>query len=188
MSHPRTYTYIALLRGINVGSHKKIMMEDLKALYEQMHFRSVATYIQSGNVIFNAEKESQDELTSLIETAIERKYGFFVPVIIRTREEMQQVQADNPFLSDSNTSREKLHVTFLDKIPEQGLLNAAARLDYSPDRYIVQGRDVFVYCPEGYGGTKIDNSFFENRLKVKATTRNWKTVLKLVEIALMKDQ
>jgi uncharacterized protein (DUF1697 family) len=78
---------------------------------------------------------------------------------------------------------EKLHVTFLEKVPGQIELDNTKKHDYTPDKFIIAGREVFLYCPGGYGKSKLSNNFFENKLKVKATTRNWKTVNKLVESA-----
>jgi uncharacterized protein (DUF1697 family) len=178
-----------LLRGINVGGQKKILMEDLKTLYRQLNFIHVTTYIQSGNVIFHAGKNhGSEELAVTLEKEIERKYGFYVPVIIRTQQEMLQSLAKNPFLQEEDINRDKLHITFLDRKPDPAVLESVVKLDFSPDRFINLDKDVYIHCPDGYGGTKIDNSFFENRFKVKATTRNWKTVVKLVEIASMNDQ
>jgi uncharacterized protein (DUF1697 family) len=190
MSYPtKTNTCISLLRGINVGGQKKVLMEDLKALYEQMEFRNITTYIQSGNAIFNAgEDHATADLAGMIEKGIERKYGFFVPVIVRTFKEMQHILTKNPLLQEADINRDKLHITFLDRTPGQAVLESVAKLDFPPDRFIILDKDVYIYCPDGYGGTKIDNSFFENRLKVNATTRNWKTVVKLIEIALKKEQ
>jgi uncharacterized protein (DUF1697 family) len=190
MTYPtKTNTYISLLRGINVGGQKKVLMEDLKVLYEQMEFRNITTYIQSGNVIFIAGIDHAiTDLAGMIEKGIERKYGFFVPVIVRTHQEMMQILAKNPLLQEADINRDKLHITFLEHNPDQVVLESLAKLDFSPDRFIILDKDVYIYCPDGYGGTKIDNSFFENRLKVKATTRNWKTVVKLVEIALKIEQ
>jgi uncharacterized protein (DUF1697 family) len=190
MTYPmEANTYISLLRGINVGGQKKILMEDLKTLYRKLDFTRVTTYIQSGNVIFDTGKDrGSKELAGIIEKEIERKYCFYVPVIVRTLSEILHAQAINPFLQEAGINRDKLHVTFLEHDPDPAILESVSKFDFSPDRFMILKKDVYIYCPEGYGGTKIDNSFFENRLKVKATTRNWKTVVKLVEIALEKEK
>src|SRR5690242_9735222 len=112
-------TYISILRGINVSGQKKIQMTDLKALYENLKFKNVTTYIQSGNVIFTATKQSDEALIKKIEDAIYAKYGFEVPVIIRSVEEIKNTIATNPFLRESNINKEKLHVTFLEKLPDK---------------------------------------------------------------------
>ncbi len=177
-------TFISILRGINVSGQKSIQMTDLKALYEELEFKEVITYIQSGNVIFKTEvKMSNQYLSAKIKHAIHKKYYFDVPVIIRTVEEMKHAISVNPFPKEKNIDLEKLHVTFLAETPEQPRLESIRNIDYSPDKFMVIGKEVYLYCPNGYGITKLSNTFFENKLKVSATTRNWKTVNKLVELA-----
>lgn len=177
-------TYISILRGINVSGQKKILMSDLKGLYESLKFKNVITYIQSGNVIFSANDKSSDtELSKKIEKAIIKKYDFSVPVIIRSIEEIERVLNNNPFLKQQNIDTERLYVTFLSAIPENDHLLKLKDIDFSPDKFIIKEKEIFLFVPNGYGETKINNNFFENKLKVTATTRNWKTVNKLAEIA-----
>jgi len=177
-------TYISILRGINVSGQKLIRMEDLRKLYEGLGFTDVTTFIQSGNVIFNTvHAVSENSLSEKIEKAIEEKYSFFVPVIIRTADEIQAILLSNPFLDEEDIDREKLHVTFLDEVPNPALSADIKANNPSPDRFVIKGRDVYLYCPGGYGNTKLSNTFFEKKLKVHATTRNWKTVGKLAELA-----
>jgi len=177
-------TYISILRGINVSGQKKILMTDLKALYEDLGLENVTTYIQSGNVIFTTKKPlPHKELTRKIEEAIFKKYDFNVPVIIRTGNEMEKVLAANPLLKQKNIDPEKLHVTFLEEQPSAERARLTKDLDYSPDKFVILKKEVYLYCPNGYGVSKLSNAFFENKLKVKATTRNWKTVNTLVSLA-----
>jgi len=176
-------TYISILRGINVSGQKKIQMTDLKALYENLKFKNVSTYIQSGNVIFKRKRQSDEVLAKKIQNAIYEKYSFEVPVIIRNVEELKNTIATNPFLKEKNINEEKLHITFLEKLPDKAKVHIIKNIDYSPDKFIIIDKEIFLYCPNGYGITKLSNNFFENNLKVTATTRNWKTVNKLVEIA-----
>jgi uncharacterized protein (DUF1697 family) len=179
-------TYISILRGINVSGHKNIRMEDLKAVYEGLDFGEVTTYIQSGNVIFKTGLNlSMSVLSEKIDKAIEEKYHFHVPVIIRTADEMHQILSSNPFLNEEGTDREKLHVTFLEEEPEPTDVSAIQKYDFPPDAFRIIGKEVYLFCPGGYGNTKLSNTFFENKLRVKATTRNWKTVGKLAELADM---
>jgi uncharacterized protein (DUF1697 family) len=176
--------YITLLRGINVSGHKTILMDDLKSLFEKMDFSGVKTYIQSGNVIFNTGETTTDaELAQRIQQAITAKYNFYVPVVIRSRSEMEEILANNPFLKEKDINPDWLHVTFLSGSPRQSDREAVSKYDFSPDRFYLVRNEAYLYCPQGYGNTKISNLFFENRLKVSATTRNWKTVLKLVDLA-----
>ena len=173
-----------MLRGINVSGHKKVPMPDLKALYEGLSFRDVITYIQSGNVIFKADISiSPVELAGRIEKSIIEKFGFDVPVIIRTMDEIKNVVALNPFLKESGIDIDKLHVTFLEEKPQSSKISAIEDLDFSPDKFFIIEREIYLYCPNGYGNTKLSNTYFENKLKMQATTRNWKTVNKLAELA-----
>jgi uncharacterized protein (DUF1697 family) len=179
-------TYISILRGINVGGSKKILMKDLKTLYEELGFEKVTNYIQSGNVIFQAEDHLTDiQAAEKIKQLIFEKYAFNVQVLIRTIEEMLKTQRINPFLENKAIDIEKLHVTFLAEIPKPEYLESIKKYDYSPDQFGIVGKDVFVYCPNGYGRTKINNEFFESKLKVSASTRNWRTVCSLVEMAVI---
>jgi uncharacterized protein (DUF1697 family) len=176
--------YISMLRGINVGGHKKIDMKGLKSLYEDIGFKDVLTYIQSGNIIFRTELQTPDQiLAENIEKTIFKKYRFEVPVIIRSLEEINRSIKVNPFIKKSSFLVEKLHITFLGKEPLASDWEIIKGLDRSPDEFTRVGKEIYLYCPNGYGITKLSNSFFEAKLKVKATTRNWNTVNKLQELA-----
>jgi len=176
-------TYISILRGINVGQ-KKVLMTDLKALFESLKFKDVITYIQSGNVIFKSDTKLDDEeLAAKIEAALLKKYGFEVPVVIRNAAEIEKIISINPFLKNKKINPDKLHVTFLAQLPEKAKADAIKDLDFAPDEFTIIGKEAFIHCPESYGETKLSNKFFETKLKVSATTRNWKTVNKLFELA-----
>jgi uncharacterized protein (DUF1697 family) len=177
-------TFISILRGINVSGQKKILMADLKKLYEELHLENVETYIQSGNVVFDAdEKNTCIQLAEQIKDKIFEKYRFEVPVIVRTASEMRKTLNSNPFLSKSNIDQEKLHITFLADEPAKEFLEKIKTIAYPSDRFVISGKDIFLYCPNGYGVTKLSNQFFESRFNVPATTRNLKTVKQLVAIA-----
>ena len=174
--------YISILRGINVSGQKKIVMADLKKLYESIGFKNVVTYIQSGNVIFEAnEKDSEIELASKIEEAILQQYSFEVPVIVFKNSELKRWIDSNPFMKEDSIE-ERLYFTFLDKIPDSALVQQIQG-DYSPEKFEIIDKVVYFYCPIGYGKTKLSNTFFEKNLKVKATTRNFKTTFKLLELS-----
>ena len=175
--------YISILRGINVGGKRKILMADLKSLYEQLGCINVTTYIQSGNVIFDVKKKvDQTKLAQKIAKAIQKQYDFEVPVQVKTLDEVENALASNPFLKKKNLLTEKLHVTFLAEIPDPENLAKLKEVDYAPDEFQIIEQDVFIYC-EKYGITKLNNSFIERKLKVCATTRNWKTINKLMDLA-----
>ena len=173
-------TYISILRGINVSGHKRILMTELKVLYEELGFTDVKTYIQSGNVIFRT-KDNKEEVIVKIERAIKKKFGFYVPVIIRTISEFKKVILSNPFPEDSDIN--KIAIVFLEKVPLQNYVEKVIEMDFLPDKFVIKERDIFILCVNGFGRTKLTNNFFENKLKVKATTRNWKTVNKLIELS-----
>jgi uncharacterized protein (DUF1697 family) len=175
-------TYLAILRGINVGGHHLIAMKELKALFEDLRFQGVRTYIQSGNVVFQAPDADPQTLAARIEARILEQYQFPVPVLIRTAAELKAALDRNPFLQPGGPDPDKLHVTFLADHPDPARL---AQVDAynGPDACSISEREVFLYCPQGYGNTKLNNSFFEKKLGVRATTRNLKTVRHLVGMA-----
>lgn len=177
-------TFITMLRGINVSGQKKILMPDLKALFEGLGFNRVIIYIQSGNVIFDSDLSIPAlTLSSRIEKAILDKFGFNIPVIIRTINEMQALIKANPFIKETGQVTGKLYVTFLEKEPVSGQVEKIKPFDFLPDKFKYHNREIYLQCAAGYGTTKLSNTFFENKLKVKATTRNWNTVNKLLELA-----
>lgn len=158
-------------------------MPELKMIYENLGFKNPETYIQSGNVLFTSQKEMDTALLEKkIETAITNKTGYLIPVIVRSLEEMQNISTRNPFLRDPDTSIEKLYVTYLKDLPLSTNLDKIKSINYPPDQYVIIGKEVFIYCPDRYGETKLSNTFFENKLKVAATTRNWKTLITLINM------
>ena len=175
---------IAILRGINVGGKRKILMADLRQLFEKLGFSNIATYIQSGNVIFEATNRSTDiEMATEIEKAILEEYGFVVPVIVKSKEEIVRAVEYNPFYQDKEADIKALHLTFLKESPSSENLAKTATYDYSPDKFVIKDKSVFIFCEGKYHKSKLTNNFFEKKLKVAATTRNWKTVLKLLELS-----
>jgi uncharacterized protein (DUF1697 family) len=174
--------YVAMLRGINVSGHKTIKMEDLRALSGDLGFRDVETYVQSGNIVFQSSLENPTIISKRIGAKIIESFGFEVPVIVRTSKEMRNVISNNPFLEENGIDSSKLHVTFLWEIVQETSLEKLAELSTSPDRFYPAPREIYVYCPSGYGRTKLSNVGIEKALLVTATTRNWKTTNKLLEM------
>jgi len=175
--------YISLLRGINISGQKLIKMADLRSLYESFCFKRVETYIQSGNVIFESDNTNQIELKTIIEQGIEEKYGFHVPVEIRNQLEFEQILQNCPFQS-INLAAEgfKYLVSFLSSIPPEEKVSEFQSYVIPPEELFIINREIYFHSPNGYGKSKLTNNFFENKLNVKATTRNWKTMNKLVEL------
>jgi uncharacterized protein (DUF1697 family) len=179
--------FIAILRGINVGSGRKVPMADLRKLCESLGLRQVQSYIQSGNLVFELPNpELIPELESRLQKAFSETFGFEIPVLIRTSEEWAESVAQNPFLKEENVDIERLHLTCLKELPSPELLEKIKAFQYLPDRYEIIGRDVFIFCAAGYGTSKLVNSFFESKLKTSATTRNWKTVMQLNKMIMNK--
>jgi uncharacterized protein (DUF1697 family) len=175
--------YVGLLRGINVAGKKIVRMENLRASFEALGFGQVRTYVQSGNVVFEATKTSTTSLSKRIGERILSDYGFSVPLILRTSSEMNKIVSDNPFLEEKEIDRSKLHVTFLSEPPAIAALAKLDALNGSPDEFRVKDGEVYLYCPNGYGRTKLSNAAFERLLSVEATTRNWKTVNTLARMS-----
>ncbi len=156
-------------------------MADLKALCENLGLEKVKTYIQSGNLIFTSD-QINSELENILEKAINDKFGFDVPVIVRSSEELQTSIGKNPFfVGDGKIDR--LHLTFLKEKPTKKNKEKIQTYDYEPDKFKIDGRDVFIFCTGKYHKSKLTNNFFEKKLNTGATTRNWKTVLKLYELS-----
>lgn len=171
--------YISLLRGINVSGQKKILMQDLRALYEGLGFKEVSTYIQSGNVVFSTKKAKASSLEKKIAAAISKAYDFEVPVMVLEKDEWSYLQQNNPFQEKQLEYPKALHCTILEKAPSQEGLDRLADYSFLPDEFVVDGRYIYIFCPNGYGRTKITNNFFESKLKLRATSRNWRSVHKI---------
>lgn len=176
-------TYISILRGINVSGHKIIKMDALRNLYENMGFSNVTTYVQSGNVIFSGQDIEIRVLEKNIYQQIEKEFGFQVPVILLSIEMLKHIIENNPFVEDKNKDKSFFHVTFLSSKPEK--YDAITIENKKQDEEDIAFTDyaVYLYCPNGYGRTKLTNNFLESKLKVGATTRNWKTTQELLKIA-----
>lgn len=175
--------YISIHRGINVSGHKLIKMDALKKMYEKLNFENIQTYIQSGNVIFSANNKDTKELEKIISSKIEKEFGFDVPVIVISVKTLETIIGNNPFTKDNQKDIAFLHITFLAEIPT-GFDKESIIEKKDPDEEIAfTSNAVYLYCPNGYGKTKLNNNFLENKLKVRATTRNWKTTNELLKLA-----
>jgi uncharacterized protein (DUF1697 family) len=176
-------TFIALLRGINVSGKNMIKMNDLVVHLENLGFKKIRTYIQSGNIIFETEAQDKTLIQKSIHEKIKDVYGFDVPTLVRSAVELKLVFKNNPFINEHHIDIDKLHVTFLNDIPAKENVAKLSEFRGLEDQFILKDDVVYICCENGYGRTKLNNTFFENKLKVSATTRNWKTVGKLVDMA-----
>lgn len=176
-------TYISILRGINVSGQKLIKMDVLRKSYEKLGFNNITTYLQSGNIIFTDKGTDTNQLAQIISGQIEKDFGFQVPVIVLSIGKLQQIIEANPFAKEMDKDKAFLHVTFLSSPSDKYDLNTLEEKKQNGEEISVTGNAVYLYCPNGYGRTKLNNNFLETKLKVTATTRNWKTTCELLKIA-----
>ncbi|TYA69906.1 DUF1697 domain-containing protein [Seonamhaeicola marinus] len=173
-------TYIALLRGINVSGQKKIPMAELRELLTHSGLNNVQTYIQSGNVIFQASEENKTVLQAKIHDAIHDHFGFSVPILVLEPVTLNEIFNNSPF---PQNEKEKSYFMFLYEKPENKLVKEVSQLNYPNEAFKVTDNSVYFYCSTGYGKAKCSNNFFERKLKVTATARNYKTMVKLLSLS-----
>lgn len=174
-------TFVALLRGINVGGKNKIPMSELKSLFGSLGLEDVVTYIQSGNVVFRSPTGDEQALAARLGQRIDEVFGVDVTVLVRTAAELEAIAKHNPFLK-GGADPSKLHVVLLDRPPAA---SAIAELDPGrspPDEFSVHGREIYLRLPNGAGRSKLTIDYFERRLGVDATARNWNTLTKLLAL------
>jgi uncharacterized protein (DUF1697 family) len=174
---------ISMLRGVNLGPHKRIKMEDLRALYSSLKLRDEQTYLQSGNVLFKTDEHDLAGLAKRIEAAIEKKFGFRSDVILRTAGDMRSVLAKNPFAGRSDVHPSKLLVTFLASDPGEQARSNIRAMDASPEELWIDGRELYIYYPNGMARPRLSFPVIEKTLKTSGTGRNWNTVTKLLDLA-----
>lgn len=178
-------TYLALLRGINVGGKNKLPMKDLKELFVEAGSESVRTYIQSGNVVFDATAAVAKRIPEHIPALIQERFGLRTPVIVRTAEDLAAVVANNPFLK-AGAPEDELHVYFLADEPSASRIEALDPARSPGDEFAVKGREVYLRLPNGMARTKLTNDYIDRKLATTSTGRNWRTVTKLH--ALMSEE
>ena len=171
-------TQLALLRGINVGGKNSLPMVDLAAMFESAGCTKVRTFIQSGNVTFTAAPKVCAGLSGAIAAQIMKKYGYRIPVILRTVKQLRDAVAANPFPGEE----ERLHLMFLQVKPNARLVATLDANRSSPDRFLVRGAEIYLHLPNGAGQSKLTNAWFDSRLSTVSTLRNWRTVTKLLEL------
>jgi uncharacterized protein (DUF1697 family) len=174
-------SYVALLRAVNVSGQNKVAMAELRAHLSRAGYQDVTTYVQSGNVVLQAAPTPEPKLVGALEREIRRGFGLTITVLVRTKEQLREIRSANPFVK-RGADTGSLYVTFLATKPTAAQVKELATKTVGPDEAIVRGREIFLCCPNGYGRTKLNNAFFERQLGVKTTTRNWKTVTKLLEL------
>jgi uncharacterized protein (DUF1697 family) len=173
-------TYIALLRGINVGGHHKLPMKALRGLLENLGLQNVQTYIQSGNVVFQSQEADTEELASQISAAIEKHHGFEPRILILTAAEMETAVQANPF-PEGEAEPKSLHLFFLVAIPDSPDLAALDELKNDNERFELIDRVFYLHAPDGIGRSKLVEKVGKY-INVSMTARNWRTVSKIMEM------
>ena len=174
--------YVALLRAVNLGGHRKVGMAELRELLSFLGYSDVSTYIQSGNALFTSPEDDAGALEREIEQAIEQRFGMDVPVLLRTPNELAAVIAGNPF-PHALTSPSRFYVAFLSGQPDPDALAQIDAQQFVPEEFAPGERAMYVWYPNGLNASKLSNTFWEKHLGVTATSRNWNTVNKLLELA-----
>ena len=173
--------YIALLRGINVGGNKMIKMEELRKTFEALGFKNVASYINSGNLAFDAAMATEAKLVAKSEKTIEKDFGKSVPVMVRQQKDIECILAANPFDGEFGSHKE-MHVLFLKEEMTKEKCDQLLEATPEKERFEVKGREIYCHLPLGVADSLLGKSFIEKKLKVSVTGRNWRTVEKLAEL------
>jgi uncharacterized protein (DUF1697 family) len=173
---------IGLLRGINVGGHHKISMEELRSICGSLGLRNPQTYIQSGNVVFGAATPDIAKLADRIESAIEKKVGFRPRVILRSADDLRKIVSKSPFAERADFNPAKLAVFFLIDSPPAELRKKVLAIKVGPEELQSHGRELYIYFPDGMGRSRLP-PVLDRTMKMPATARNWNTVKKLLEMA-----
>jgi uncharacterized protein (DUF1697 family) len=176
-------TVVSMIRGINVGGNRMVKMERLRALFGALGLGSPRTYLQSGNVVCEATAAQARSLGLSVERRMARDLGFEVSVVVRTASEMTAAVAANPLAGRAGVDPQFLHAVFLVRRPAGASLDGPALPFLKGEIAELVGDTVYLYCPNGYGVSKISNAYFERRLGARATARNWRTVTALEELA-----
>jgi uncharacterized protein (DUF1697 family) len=174
--------HVALLRGINLGGKHRLPMAELVEMFTAAGCTEVRTYIQSGNVVFQAGAALARKVPELVGRAIAEGYGFEVPMVTRTAAELERIIDNNPFLERAAEPK-ALHVMFLRDRPSEAAVEALDPDRSPPDEFGVRGRHIYLRCPNGVARSKLTNQYFDSKLETVSTSRNWNTVLKLREMA-----
>ncbi|MHC0429048.1 DUF1697 domain-containing protein [Streptomyces sp. O3] len=178
-----TTTYAVLLRGINVGGHKKVPMAELRSLLNELGLGEVRTYLQSGNAVFTSASDDEDALAEQLGTAIADRFGFSVDCLVRTGAYLRAVADACPYPAASLEGKQ-LHVTFFTRPVEPERFASVDPAAYAPEDFRLGDRALYLYAPNGLGRSKLAEALARPALLkgTVATTRNWNTVAKLMEL------
>ena len=175
-------TYVAFLRGINVSGKRKVPMAELRAMCERLNLQNVKTYIQSGNIVFKSSMVQTNDIAILLHNEIQKHFNFNVPVIVKTVNELSQIIEKNPFVSQEDITANRIYFVLLNSLPAIELLENLSEETFDNEEYVVIDNCLYLKCALGYGKAKLNNNLIERKLKVLATTRNYRTMNKLQEL------
>ena len=173
--------YVALLRGINVGGKSMMKMDDLKALFAELGFKNVKSYINSGNLAFDTKKTAEAKLVDKIEDAVESTFGRRVHIMVREQKDLERILKNNPFEGEFE-SHKHMHVLFLKEELPSEKLSALQGAAHEGERYAAIGRELYAHLPHGVADSLLSKGFFEKKPVVHYTGRNWRTVEKLAKL------
>ena len=174
--------FVSLFRGINVGGHQKIRMDDLKGVHEALGFKDVIPYIQSGNVVFTSDNADVAQLRGHIEQGFEKQFGFHVEVFVRTSAELREIIEKNPFQNQPSRESKWVVVLFLAARPDAAAQDDLLKTYAGPEEFFITGQEMYIYYTNGMGRSKLSLSLIEKKLKTVGTARNWNTVLQLQKL------
>lgn len=175
-------TYVAFLRGINVSGKRKVPMAELRAMCERLNLQNVKTYIQSGNIVFKSSMVQTNDIAILLHNEIQKHFNFNVPVIVKTVNELSQIIEKNPFVSQEDITANRIYFVLLNSLPTIELLENLSEETFENEEYVVIDNCLYLKCALGYGKAKLNNNLIERKLKVMATTRNYRTMNKLQDL------
>ena len=176
-------TYISFLRSVNMAGHNLIKMTELAKLFIDLGFGDAKTYIQSGNVIFtNDREESASSLSENLEKAILKKFNLPIYVMTRKKTDLWNLGACNPYLIEPDFDPSKMAVIFLHETPLDSQIQKVSEVNFPPDKFKIIGDEIFIYCPNGFARTKLYTGFFERKMNVIGTARNWKTITTILNL------
>jgi uncharacterized protein (DUF1697 family) len=176
-------TVISLLRGVNLGPHRRMKMDALRKVYESVGLRDPQTFLQSGNVVFKTDERDLAQLAKRIEKAIEKSFGFRSDVIVRTSDEMKDVIRRNPFAKRKGIEPSKFLVWFLAADPGEESRDKVRSIKAEPEELVASGRELYIYFVNGLARPKLSFAAIDKALNTPGTGRNWNSVTKLLELA-----
>jgi uncharacterized protein (DUF1697 family) len=174
---------VAMLRGVNLGPHNRIKMDALRDLCGSLDLLDVQTYVQSGNIVFRTKERNLSSLAKKIRSGIEKKFGFSPEVILRSTSDLREVISRNPFAKMKDIEPGKLLVDFLSSEPSPEACTSVRAIKTDPEKLHIDGREMYIYFPNGAGRSKLSWPALEKILKTPGTARNWNSVTKLLAMA-----